>query len=239
MKWVVFPFSRESSWPRNWTRVSCTAGGFFTNWAIRDTYVYTHTHTHTHTHTYIYIYIHTHVYIHIYHIYIWYIYIYIIGIGSFNYSVWEVPQSATCNQEIQWYNSVWGQRPEKQSITGESPRVQRFKIQNLQCSRAETDRWTSSRNKEKKFTLPSPFCFIQVLKKLGDAYPHWWKSLSSVRLFVTTVHGLLHARILEWVAVPLFRVFSQPRDRTLVSRIVGRFFTSWATREAQEYWSGI
>ena len=31
---------------------------------------------------------------------------------------------------------------------------------------------------------------------------------------------------------------SQPRDQTKVSRIAGRFFTSWATREAQEYWSG-
>ena len=31
---------------------------------------------------------------------------------------------------------------------------------------------------------------------------------------------------------------SEPRDRTQVSCIVGGFFTSWATREPQEYWSG-
>ena len=31
---------------------------------------------------------------------------------------------------------------------------------------------------------------------------------------------------------------SQPRDWTQVSHIAGGFFTSWATREAQEYWSG-
>ena len=31
---------------------------------------------------------------------------------------------------------------------------------------------------------------------------------------------------------------SQPKDQTQVSYIAGRFFTSWATREAQEYWSG-
>ena len=31
--WVAYPFSRESSQPRNQTRVSCIAGGFFTNWA--------------------------------------------------------------------------------------------------------------------------------------------------------------------------------------------------------------
>ena len=35
LKWVAYPFSRGSSQPRNWTRVSCLAGGFFTNWAIR------------------------------------------------------------------------------------------------------------------------------------------------------------------------------------------------------------
>ena len=36
LEWVTFPFYRWSSRPRNWTRVSCTAGGFFTNWAIRE-----------------------------------------------------------------------------------------------------------------------------------------------------------------------------------------------------------
>ena len=61
-----------------------------------------------------------------------------------------------------------------------------------------------------------------------------WKSLSCVRLFATpwTVHGILQARILEWVAFPLSRGSFQPRDQTQVSRIAGKFFTSWATREA-------
>ena len=53
-----------------------------------------------------------------------------------------------------------------------------------------------------------------------------------------TVHGILQARILEWVAVPFSRGSSQPRDQLQVSHIAGGFFTSWATREAQEYWSG-
>ena len=47
-----------------------------------------------------------------------------------------------------------------------------------------------------------------------------------------TVHGILQARILEWVAFPFSRGSSQPRDQTQVSRIAGGFFTSWATREA-------
>ena len=46
----------------------------------------------------------------------------------------------------------------------------------------------------------------------------------------STVHGILQARTLEWVAFPFSRGSSQPRDQTQVSRIAGRFFTSWATR---------
>ena len=58
---VAFPFSKDQ--PRNQTGVSCIAGGFFTNWAIREALcvcipilnypvvgVCRHTHSHTHTH---------------------------------------------------------------------------------------------------------------------------------------------------------------------------------------------
>ena len=53
----------------------------------------------------------------------------------------------------------------------------------------------------------------------------------------SSVHGILQARILEWVAFPFSRGSSQPRDQTQVSRIAGDFFTIWATREDQEYCS--
>ena len=46
-----------------------------------------------------------------------------------------------------------------------------------------------------------------------------------------TVHGIVQARILKWVAFPFPRGSPQPRDRTQVSHIAGGFFTSWATRE--------
>ena len=75
-----------------------------------------------------------------------------------------------------------------------------------------------------------------------DNFVTWkWKSLSRVWLFATpwTVAcqaplsmWILQARILEWVAMPSSRGSSQPRDRTQVSLIAGRFFTTWATREA-------
>ena len=48
----------------------------------------------------------------------------------------------------------------------------------------------------------------------------------------STVHGILQARILEWVAFSISRGSSQTRDQTQVSRTLGRFFTSWATGEA-------
>ena len=48
-----------------------------------------------------------------------------------------------------------------------------------------------------------------------------------------TVHGILQARMQEWVAVFFSRESSQPRDGIQMSCIAGRFFTSWATREAK------
>ena len=50
-----------------------------------------------------------------------------------------------------------------------------------------------------------------------------------------TVHGILQARILEWVAFPFSRVSSQSRNRTRVSWIEGGFFINWAIREAGSY----
>ena len=69
-----------------------------------------------------------------------------------------------------------------------------------------------------------------------------WKSLSHVWLFRDPmgcqVHGILQVRILDWVAFPFSMGSPQLRHRTQVSCIAGRFLTSWATREAQEDWSG-
>ena len=47
----------------------------------------------------------------------------------------------------------------------------------------------------------------------------------------SSVHGILQARILEWVAIPFSRGSSQPRDQIQVSCIGGRFFTIRDTRE--------
>ena len=65
---------------------------------------------------------------------------------------------------------------------------------------------------------------------------NWWKWVAQSCPALCdptdyTVHGILQARILEWVAFPFSMRSSQPRDQTQVSLIAGGFFTSWATRK--------
>ena len=57
---------------------------------------------------------------------------------------------------------------------------------------------------------------------------HGWRSLRGF-----SVHELFQARVLDWVTISFSRGYSQPRNQTRVSRIVGRRFTIWATREVQ------
>ena len=54
----------------------------------------------------------------------------------------------------------------------------------------------------------------------------------------SSVHGILLARILDWVSISFSRGFSSPRDQTrvsCVSCIADRFFTCWATEEAPSH----
>ena len=53
----------------------------------------------------------------------------------------------------------------------------------------------------------------------------------------SSVHGILQARILEWVAMPSSRGLSQSRDWTQVSRLTGGFITVWAPRETLQHTS--
>ena len=95
-------------------------------------------------------------------------------------------------------------------------------------------------NKKKKKWLPNTYHiytqFLHLkcvsrsvvsnsLRPHGHGVPHGAPPGSSV-------HGILQARILEWVAIPPSRGSSQPRDWTQVYRTAGRFFTVWASREA-------
>ena len=58
-------------------------------------------------------------------------------------------------------------------------------------------------------------------------------------LLGSSVHGILQARILEWVSISFSRGSSKAKDRTWVSCIVSRFFTVWATREVNSHWMSL
>ena len=53
-----------------------------------------------------------------------------------------------------------------------------------------------------------------------------------------TVHAILQAKILEWIAIPFSRDLPKPEIKQSFPAFAGRFFISLAAREAQEYWSG-
>ena len=73
LEWGAYPFSSRSSWPKNQTRVSFIAGGFFTNWASREAprhmYIYIHMSMYVWACVYVCIYICI-VYLCI-HVYVW------------------------------------------------------------------------------------------------------------------------------------------------------------------------
>ena len=96
---------------------------------------------------------------------------------------------------------------------------------------ASTD-WLSSFS----ITFVSKELTKRQTQHLPDFTLKWSESCSVFAIFCNPmnyrIHGILQARILEWIVVPFSRGSSQPRDQTQVSHIAGRFFTSWATRGA-------
>ena len=73
-----------------------------------------------------------------------------------------------------------------------------------------------------------------VQAQLLQMYPNLCDPMD-YSLLGSSVHEILHARILAWIAILFTRRSSQPKDQTRVSCIAGRFFTVWATREAHDY----
>ena len=58
------------------------------------------------------------------------------------------------------------------------------------------------------------------------------------RLPGSSVHGILQARILEWVAITFSRGSFQSREWTQVSHVAGRFFTIWAMQQTLAWFLG-
>ena len=90
------------------------------------------------------------------------------------------------------------------------------------------------------FLIPAQLCFFGLSSVLsipwfiserdypGHVSAIWLLCLS---LICSSVHGILQARIVEWVAISFSRGSSWPRDGIQVSNTAGRLFTNWATRE--------
>ena len=72
-------------------------------------------------------------------------------------------------------------------------------------------------------------CAIEVKVKVTLSCPTLYDPMDY------TVHGILQARILEWVDYPFSSGTFQPWNGTGVSCIAGRFFTNWAIREASAF----
>ena len=95
------------------------------------------------------------------------------------------------------------------------------------------------------FALTYP-CILTWLGSLTDTKTSEVKSLSRVWLCDpmscslpgSSLHRILQARVLEWVAISFSRGSSRRRDQTQVSRILDRCFNLWATREASEKTEG-
>ena len=124
------------------------------------------------------------------------------------------------------------------------------------CGVAKSQTWLSRHTHENAHTHICMYIFICIhlyayinvyvyaYINMQNAYfmkERKWKCylLSCIWLFATpwavahrsSVHRILQARILEWVAISFSRGSSWPRDRMQVSHIEGKFFTIWTTRE--------
>ena len=87
------------------------------------------------------------------------------------------------------------------------------------------------------WALPSITCMLWKVKVKGLVAPLCPTLCDPMDCSLpgSAVHGILQARILEWVAIPFSRGSSRPRDWTQVLLIAGRFFTIWATREVVQW----
>ena len=90
----------------------------------------------------------------------------------------------------------------------------------IPCAATETN---TAKFKKKKKKLPR----MQKCSKMNHyLMQHNSEYLHACGPPASSVHGILQARILEWVAMPSSRGSSWPKDRTCVSCIAGRFFTT-------------
>ena len=172
---------------------------------------------------------------------------------SFLLSITNWPTTNVTPDKLSW--EQWHTLKKKKKVSIQYKFISGFKKNNLcdeanwfqvqmvyrSCSATmfwrKTKLWKSmvlKLKKKKKKKIPRDYCLLEKDSevKATQSCPTLWDPKDY------TVHGILLARILEWVAFPFSRGSSQPRYQTQVSHIAGGFFTSWVTRETQECWSG-
>ena len=88
----------------------------------------------------------------------------------------------------------------------------------------ETEHQQRKSKKPKPGALKGPIKLINLRKK-DSTKSCPTSNPMNCSLPGSSVHGILQARILEWVATSSSRRSSQPKDQTHASRIAGRFFT--------------
>ena len=147
-------------------------------------------------------------------------------------ATWKVKHGTThCFKMLLRPYGQWLMPPHPQAWQKATPRVASKTYQ--QTSRHFTAKMTPFSTSAQ--CSKSDSC-LQELSRTNQLHTHSSIAQLCPTLCDPIVHGILQARTLEWVALPFSRESSQPRDQAQVSHIVGRFFTSWATRKAQKYW---
>ena len=137
--------------------------------------------------------------------------------------------------------------PSKEMLKILQARLQQYMNQELPDVQAEFRKGRGTRDqianicwiieKARKFQKSIYFSFIDYTKAFDSVKVSHWVMSNSLRPH--RLHSTWNSlgQNTGMGSLSLLKGSSQPKDPTQVSRIAGRFFTSWATREAQEHWS--
>ena len=214
MEWVAIPFSRGPSRPRDWIWISSIANTFSTVWATRKAIhilMVSYSAGIFSTLLYLYKYIHSTLYE--------------------SESCLLVSDSLRPHGLCLWNSS--GQNPGVDNhflLQGIFP-TQGLNQVSCIAGRCFTS-WTTREAQE--YRVGS----LSLLQQIFSTQELNWDLLHCRQtLYQLSYQG--SPRILEWVAYPFCNRSSQPRNWTRISCIAGRFFTSWATREAPVFYIPI
>ena len=246
LKWVAISFSRQFSWPRDWNRVSCTAGRFFTNWARREAHIINTV-------------INSMAWVNKFNQLKCSFEIDILLPQSFKMKSFLLKEVNQLDQHgckyyrgmFSWYSMQLKEsesvshsvmscslRPQPSSSVHGILQARIQECVTIACSRGLLDPGIKPRSPALQAdSLPS------LPSEPGLEEVEWVSESHSVMSNSLQPHGLYSpwnspGQNTGMSSLSLLQGSSQPRDPIQVSCIAGRFFTSWATREAQEYWSG-